>query len=63
VGTFEARLSLATCYNYGLAILSSPEEWGKLGPLAQISPMDIRNIGATEREKTQQGPRGISRVI
>jgi hypothetical protein len=43
-------------YSYGLTILSSPKELGKLGPLAKTPPTDARNIGDAERKKPQQDP-------
>ena len=49
----HARLDAA--HNLGLALLSSPDEWGKRGPLANETPAKMRNRGAAER-KRQEGP-------
>ncbi len=50
------HLRLDTTCNYGLNLLSTPEEWGKLGPLAQTTPADVKNRVTTERKKPQQVP-------
>ena len=49
----HARLDAAQ--NIGLTLLSLPDEWGKLGPLANETPVDLRNWGAAER-KRREGP-------
>ena len=49
------HLRLDAAYIYGLIILSSLEEGGKLGPLAHLTPANIKNRGAAERKKPQQG--------
>jgi hypothetical protein len=50
------HLRMDTAYNFGLNILSTLEEWGRLGPLAQPTPEYVMNIGALERKKEQQEP-------
>ena len=42
---------LDAAHNLGLNLLSAPEEWGKLGPLAMDTPADVRIIGAAERPR------------
>ena len=45
----HARLDAA--HSLGLNLLSTPEEWGKLGSLAMKNPADVRNKGAAERPR------------
>ena len=46
--------SLDATHNLGLNLLSSPDEWGKLGPLANETPAEVRNRGAAERKRPKR---------
>jgi hypothetical protein len=47
----HARLDAA--HNLGRTLLSSSDEWGKLGPLANETLDEVRNRGAAERRKPE----------
>ena len=36
--------------NYGLTLASTQQEWGKLGPLSNLTPADAMNRGAAARK-------------
>ena len=38
-------------HNLGLNLLSSPDKWGKLGPLANETHVEVRKRGATEMRR------------
>ena len=46
-----SHVMLESAHNLGLNLLSTPEEWGKLGSLAMKNPADVRIRGAAERPR------------
>jgi len=50
-------------HNHGLTLASSPEEWGRLGPLAE--PTAARNREASERKKSRatQGTEDMTNMV
>ena len=51
---------LNATHNIGLTLLSSADEWGKLGPLANETPADVRSRGAAERRRNGVSEEGDS---
>ena len=45
---------MGAAHDIGLTLLSSTEEWRKLGPLANETPADVWNLGAAERRQSKE---------